>query len=84
MSKPMLKQCLHRHATFNDATSFGRRREFSLPCPRVADTATGRLAAFLSRMLFRQQPVEASIPAARLQAVLGGAAISGPRQSPKR
>jgi hypothetical protein len=71
MTKPMLKQCLHREATFRDATANGRRNTARGLRTALRAAGTGGLVSFLWRILCREEKAQSSIPPARLQAVLG-------------
>jgi hypothetical protein len=66
----MLKQCLHRDATFREATANGRRSMVQGLRTVARVGGTGGPVAFLSRILIGEK-AHSPIPPARVQAVLG-------------
>lgn len=73
MTKPMLKQCLHRHATFRDAMSNGRRSTFAGLHTESWTVAACGPVALLSRILVGKQNSPAPLLDARVRTVLGTA-----------
>lgn len=83
MTKPMLKQCLHREASFRDATANGRRN-MAPGRPAVRAGGTGGPVSFLWRILNREEAAQSFIPPARLQAVLGATGMRDHEPSRRR
>lgn len=84
MTKPMLKQCLHREASFRDATANGRRNMASGLRTAVLAGGTGGPVSFLWRILNREETAQSFIPPARLQAVLGATGMRDHEPSRRR